>query len=770
MESLSTEDCWEAPGDAALIDSLVSLASSGTGLILHGESGAGQDDIARRVARRLASDADPVELRPAEAALWLRRAESATSARRVFLIDISSFTEQDLDAVVQLVRRHGATIIATGIDPIPASAVQLARLERIRMRELSEASAAGFLERGLGGPVSDRAVHAVWESGAGNRGRMKMIVEDWCESSHLVRLDGVWVIRTPSHPAGPRLVRAWRARLAAHEPAVRDVFHVLSLAGELPLPVLLEACGSDAVDAVHELGSLRLRNSPARDASLRGIVNIEAIASQVPPGHSRDLLARVRALIAASGLPRPPGLVPWQMRCGLEPDPADAIDSAEQMLVAGSPAAALDLLRRIPAGADPERVESVRIGALLAGGQFIDALTVPDIPNESGDRASAAALIRASWSGDFRPILAAEGVEAQMPRGCEWLWHQVSHEALVMSGRVDEGVEADWELVRMLEQSDTAPYLLQRARLGLFDSETLAGEWTRAAATLAGGWNAEIGSPGEGRTGRLYNALAHVMTERFEDSTTILQRELPQLLALERYDLLPLAHALAALSFASIGEEERALASLGAVDPGGMWRLTWAARFFSAQAYGQLGRRGEAIELLMDCADRDRSLGNRAQELLAVSAALQWGHEPALERLDEVAGQTESRFARACRRVVHGLRAGDAESLAYGGAMARAIGQHRFADFAERSLKTLGRPEAAPRRMPSLRAQSLTPRQREVVGYVLSGDSSSDIARSIGVSVRTVESHLYQVYAKLGVGSRAELRSVLEDVDIARLT
>lgn len=44
---------------------------------------------------------------------------------------------------------------------------------------------------------------------------------------------------------------------------------------------------------------------------------------------------------------------------------------------------------------------------------------------------------------------------------------------------------------------------------------------------------------------------------------------------------------------------------------------------------------------------------------------------------------------------------------------------------------------------------------------VAAGESNADIAESLGRSVRTVEWHLQQAYAKLGVHDRATLTDVL---------
>ncbi|MBL0348417.1 LuxR C-terminal-related transcriptional regulator [Candidatus Villigracilis affinis] len=51
----------------------------------------------------------------------------------------------------------------------------------------------------------------------------------------------------------------------------------------------------------------------------------------------------------------------------------------------------------------------------------------------------------------------------------------------------------------------------------------------------------------------------------------------------------------------------------------------------------------------------------------------------------------------------------------------------------------------------------LSPRETEVVDLVLRGKSNKQIAFQLGITERTVEFHLKNVYAKLGIGSRMEL-------------
>jgi DNA-binding CsgD family transcriptional regulator len=52
---------------------------------------------------------------------------------------------------------------------------------------------------------------------------------------------------------------------------------------------------------------------------------------------------------------------------------------------------------------------------------------------------------------------------------------------------------------------------------------------------------------------------------------------------------------------------------------------------------------------------------------------------------------------------------------------------------------------------------ALTRREREVARLAAQGLSSPEIARRLVVSVRTVEGHLYRLFAKLGVSRREDL-------------
>jgi DNA-binding NarL/FixJ family response regulator len=56
---------------------------------------------------------------------------------------------------------------------------------------------------------------------------------------------------------------------------------------------------------------------------------------------------------------------------------------------------------------------------------------------------------------------------------------------------------------------------------------------------------------------------------------------------------------------------------------------------------------------------------------------------------------------------------------------------------------------------------SLTPQQREIAMLAAEGLTNKQIAERLFLSPRTVGTHLYQVFPKLGITSRAALRDAL---------
>lgn len=58
--------------------------------------------------------------------------------------------------------------------------------------------------------------------------------------------------------------------------------------------------------------------------------------------------------------------------------------------------------------------------------------------------------------------------------------------------------------------------------------------------------------------------------------------------------------------------------------------------------------------------------------------------------------------------------------------------------------------------------ETLTPRELEIMGYIIRGFTNRQIAETLFISVRTVEGHRASLFAKLGITNRVELVELAE--------
>ncbi|HEX3550943.1 MAG TPA: AAA family ATPase [Candidatus Elarobacter sp.] len=175
---------------------------------------------------------------------------------------------------------------------------------------------------------------------------------------------------------------------------------------------------------------------------------------------------------------------------------------------------------------------------------------------------------------------------------------------------------------------------------------------------------------------------------------------------------------------------------------------------------------------LADAASRfgDAAARARARELVAIDAA-----RPGKRIARAVLAMLDARDAvRSRRRTVAIARASDAlaifrESgwvlyeafaLELAGRTADALALFRRIGAAgEVRRRTATRGAPARRRGES----TLTEREREIAGLMVTGEPTRAIARTLVISERTVETHIASIYRKLGVSNRRALEALLQD-------
>ena len=87
-----------------------------------------------------------------------------------------------------------------------------------------------------------------------------------------------------------------------------------------------------------------------------------------------------------------------------------------------------------------------------------------------------------------------------------------------------------------------------------------------------------------------------------------------------------------------------------------------------------------------------------------------------------------------------------------------AIGASSWGDLARSELRASG--ERSRRRIPEARDQ-LTAQELQIAQLAATGLSNREIGQRLYLSHRTIGTHLYRVFPKLGITSRAELGTAL---------
>jgi DNA-binding CsgD family transcriptional regulator len=193
-----------------------------------------------------------------------------------------------------------------------------------------------------------------------------------------------------------------------------------------------------------------------------------------------------------------------------------------------------------------------------------------------------------------------------------------------------------------------------------------------------------------------------------------------------------------------------------------------------------------AIATARQAADFARDHGQLTREVMCLQTATQFGDKRTLTRLEELKTMVDGPRAAAAAALADALTTGDGASLeaasveleamgdlfAAADAAAHAAVAHRAHDRRGAALTAAGRARRLAQDCggavsPVLRAAAqpiqLTPREREIISLVARGFSNREIAKTLTMSIRTVEGHLYRASQRLGISSRDDLAALIRD-------
>ena len=247
------------------------------------------------------------------------------------------------------------------------------------------------------------------------------------------------------------------------------------------------------------------------------------------------------------------------------------------------------------------------------------------------------------------------------------------------------------------------------------------------------------------------------------------------------YELMVVAGGIAgALVPAARGDHEGVLRALGpvvglseraGVDEPGFW--PWQDLY--ADALVSAGRLGEAEAFLVSHEELAvvRGRGSMGARLARVRGRLEAARgrlveaEAAFGRAGELLAGVGSPFEWALVELAHGQvlrRVGQRRAAAERLSAARErLAGLRARPYVERCEQELAACGLAPAKRSEFDPSRLTAQELAVARLVAVGMSNRQVASELFISIKTVQFHLTHIYAKLGVGSRAELAAQFRD-------
>lgn len=362
--------------------------------------------------------------------------------------------------------------------------------------------------------------------------------------------------------------------------------------------------------------------------------------------------------------------------------------------------------------------------------------------------------------------------------------------ALAMTGRCDDALSVvDKYLPRAFEQLDTSPLIavqLLTARNGALmrlgrvnDSRELADQCLAVALVGESIDGAAVFESWAGRA-RLAAGDVHGGRRHLIESEALFTERDP--LGMHPWALYSIAQA--SVWGGDLEAAHRALADAASIR---RFRRYFDGDLYLARVLIATAefRTRDATDAIAEAVDWTAATGMPVEEAIAWHASIRLGRsETATAPLTRLAERTANPFVRLLADHAHASAAGDAAALqdvARGfeasGLLMHALeatteardiysrhGDARAAHALASAIATLSTacPGAKP---PWLNGATpppeLTRREREIAQLAASGLASRAIADRLVVSVRTVDSHLYRVYTKLGVRDRASLAAAL---------
>jgi DNA-binding CsgD family transcriptional regulator len=207
-----------------------------------------------------------------------------------------------------------------------------------------------------------------------------------------------------------------------------------------------------------------------------------------------------------------------------------------------------------------------------------------------------------------------------------------------------------------------------------------------------------------------------------------------------------------------------------------------------AWASANRGARTDAIQIAHRAADYARAHGQLTREAFSLQTATHFGDATTAARLEELAEMIDGPRMSAAAEFADSLSTRDGDRLRLVSERFESIGDlfaaadtaaHAAVAYRSRGLRgsaltaagraqrlaTLCGGAVSPAIREAHQPLPLTPREREIIALVAQGWSNRRIAEEMGMSIRTIEGHLYRASQRSGANGRDQLAALLAEFE-----
>ncbi|WP_262453495.1 helix-turn-helix transcriptional regulator [Arthrobacter sp. A2-55] len=640
------------------------------------------------------------------------------------------------------------------VDALPQEFSRLwrdGRLLRLDVSALDAAETRNFVQSELAGPCSLAVTSLLWRESCGNPFQLKALLHQGVADGAFLRTHGIWVWNGPAaasgtafntavntafnsaftadfetHPAGAAVVpqaapqaaqqaAPQAARLVNATNGSREILDLVGQAGSIPVSTLLERFPAEEVDALFESGDLRFAGGgrqlltvahPAlarvlQQASPDRVLPAEVAAS---PGWVSDTVA---------------GALPADLAACLPEEAVLAGRRAESLSLAGHQDDALQVAAALGTalgtGVGPGLVGSL-MRVYVAGGEWrrLDELMADCL--QQGVVAGGA---------ECAAIEVAHGLIQAFRGHYDQALELLDRGAAQLSRTPEQG----WEAVARIAVSHCLAMMGGTSAAGRASAADRAASTTRGPSTAMAGADTAPGSPD--------GVVALLNAVHASPAVPALYRTLAQCLA------------------AQTASKTAPTATTNAAPTTSQILDTWPEDDLPLQRMLTL------LTKLRTQSSKDTTKARGKEDCTALHHAAAEQQGPLAEAVGVYAKGLLSQDSEVLVQAVELASRMDFPALALAAArQALALAPATSVRGVRHQLQRLVElpPELAGTRLRT----RLTGREAAMAALAAAGASNRDIAESVGVSVRTVEGHLYQAYAKLHVTNREELGPLLD--------